>query len=306
MQHRLLPRAITIIIAGAMSFMLITARASPADSSHKFPLPYMWSAKSIVETEHYKNDRKKIMETEYANQPDGFLLKGWLNMIAYFKQQYPTYNCLRTYICAYTSGTNVPQGQENKLVLVFVPAHVTGSTSTELGYYRFIGSDSFTSASANRFTVTQHDLQTWSSNYFDHFLKYLSDDIDQNNPWNRNKNDKYTDTWCLSYCSTVVEELLTEKGYIHVDNPGVNGINISENMLFTFASHPDIYPGDGTKKAGRLFLVFDFTDYSNNAVFLDDMFKFRLRTLSNASCNSCGGPHVLNNGQLCPPASNCP
>jgi len=308
MQPYSLPFKPANILAVLLLLLASNIYAMPADSAYKHPYPRMFAGESDTPMIRYKQARKHIMETDYKDQPDQFMIKGWMNMINYFKVAHPLYTCLRVYICAYTEDNKALARKKNKLALVFVPCRLLSTNSVkELGYYCIPDNDSFNVLHVSHFKIDSQQVQNWHTHYQQHFLKHLSKDIDNTNTENQNRDGYYTDTWCLSYCRSAIQELVKERQYIHTTSDNKTRINISRNMLFSLATFSDV-TAHGVKKSGRLFLAIDFVDKNNKVVAFKTMYNAGKRRYVKYECTECSADKkgFVDNGQLCPPASNCP
>ncbi len=293
------------LVVTVIAFLLFTECKAQAQ---RMPLPQMWISKQISEHKIKNFTQKKLIPlANYTGigQPDQFYLGNFLGMIRYFEDKYDNrFTCLHVYIGAYFSDNTY------HMMLIFAPADL----STDVGtYYQIPEGTAFPNLGKDQvldenFIVNVKDTETLFRNYINFVMPGMFKTIDNSNGDNYLGNNLY-DTKCISYCALWLKQLITEISYQHTLNSKT--VKLDSDMIVRFAAFDQHETNPKIQIPERLFLGFDFTDASGNIVYLDDFDEFESRKPKSTTnippiyCDQCG-PKLLDNGTLCPPASNCP
>jgi hypothetical protein len=276
------------------------------DNANNYPKPYMWSVNNPQWVENFVEIKEPELDKYYAGveQPSLFVLGNFLCMISYFNKQYVTdFQCLHVYIAAYSKENDpkVPQGYGKKLMLIFAPA----KGKTDIGdYYAIPPNTPFDETNAANFKI--NDVQKeWRENYTNDLVNSLSKTIG-NFPDDQIQVGKFSDTRCITYCRQDVLDLVAEQTYTHKNFLG-GTIDLSNSMLARFAAFGmNGNPRRSKSSKKRLFVQFDFLDNAGHIVYLEDTQGFWGRAARKQTCADCLPVHANDNGQLCPPSTNCP
>jgi hypothetical protein len=276
------------------------------DDANKYPKPFMWSENDSKLIERF-NKKKLRLINDYTglSQPSSFILGNFLGMIEYFNTTYKNdFEYLNIYIVAYSSGGDlVPEDYENLLTLLFAPA----KGKTDLDYFTIPPETPFDESKIDQFKIDlgkYPDLpKEWRRNFVNKIIPALYKTIDDKEPGNYH-HDNLADSKRITYCAKDIFELACEQKYKHTDNSN-NEIKFSTDMLASFAA----FGNNGNPRAvnfkakRRLFIQFDFLTLDKKPFYLENTKGFKGRTPPATTCLS---DKELNNGQLCPPSTNCP
>ena len=294
------------------------AQCKPTEYPEKCPLPFMWSKNDPQLIKRFSKKLSLIDKFTGDSHPSSFKLGNFLGMIKYFKDTYGAdFQCLHIYIVAYSieDSPYVPEDCGNLLTLLFAPAkaYVNPTTKTDLAYFTIPPETPFDATDIAKFKI---DLtknpelpKEWRRNYINKIMPAIYKTIDDTDPDNY-ENDNLADTKCITYCAADLLQLVNEIGYIHTDKKTDKEIKYSPNMQASFAA----FGSNGNpRRSGvskkRLFVQFDFLDESDTITYLEDMKEYVKRPKPpKENCLSCVKITMkeINNGQLCPPSTNCP
>jgi hypothetical protein len=285
----------------------ITAQAQ-CDAAANHPRPYMWAPKDDALLQNFKQRKKQVLDDAFhIPQTDSFYLGNFLGMMAYFESRYGAdYTCLHIYICAYGNRgrRHIPKGARNKLTLVFAPAKMEGDSNnwqaTDLGYFTFRPGEPFNAAKPKSFKLRTGPLKNWHRNFSRNMLGKLWQTVNDSTDDNH-EDDRFTDTRAITYCREDLHELIQEQCYAHTI--GQKPVALSKDFTARFAAYSDT----AGKPRKRLFVWFDFTDSLGHIIKLEDTDGFNDRHRARAKCTACQrDKRIVDNGQLCPPSTNCP
>lgn len=292
------------------------AQCKPEEYPEKCQLPFMWSKNDPQLIKRFVSKKLPLINNHTGVlQPSSFTLRNFLGMIKYFKETYGAdFQCLHVYIVAYSNEGSpyVPEDCGNLLTLLFAPAkaYVNPTTKTDLAYFNIPPETLFDPTQIAKFIIKNPDLPTeWRRNYINKIMPAMYKTIDDTEPDNYD-HDNLADTKCITYCAVDLLQLLYEKEYTHTDKKTNKEIKYSPDMQVSFAafgSKGNPRRSDIAKK--RLFLQFDFLDEEGTVRYLEDTKEYDKRPKAiNENCKNCVPITIkeLNNGQLCPPSTNCP
>jgi hypothetical protein len=281
----------------------ITAQAQ-CDAAANHPKPYMWAPKDDALLQNFKQRKKQVLDDAFhIPQTDSFYLGNFLGMMAYFESRYGAdYTCLHIYVCVYgpRGRRHAPNGARNKLTLVFAPAKAARGRLKDLGYFTFQTGIPFNPGNPKPFKLRKGVFKNWHRNFSRNMLGKLWRTVRDSTDENREDN-RYTDTRAITYCREDLHELIQEQCYTHTI--AQQPVSISKDFIARFAAYGDT----AGKLRKRLFVWFDFTDNQGHILPLENTDGFSNREHARGQCTSCQREQqIVDNGQLCPPSTNCP
>jgi len=290
------------------------AQCKPEEYPEKCQMPFMWSKNDPQLIKRFSKKLTLINTHTGGSHPSSFTLRNFLGMIKYFKDTYGgDFKCLHVYIVAYSNedSPSVPEDCGNLLTLLFAPAkaYVNPTTKTDLAYFTIPPNTPFDPTQIANFKISGNLPTEWRRNYINKIMPAILktiNDTDQDNY----DDDNLADTKCITYCAADLLQLVYEREYTHTDKKTNTEIKYSPDMQVSFAA----FGSKGNpRRSGiakkRLFLQFDFLDDSGTVRYLEDTKEYDKRPkATNQNCANCVPITLkeLNNGQLCPPSTNCP
>ena len=291
-------------------------------------IPRMWVSKahSIERSLWFRfgtlvpgNKSKERILSRLSENPPGktlsnkFPVSSFDDLIAKMEADYPSgFAGLHVYITAFKSscpGPLNPATTANKeLVLVFAPANKTGSYPEDLGNYYVISPDDKLC-----YNLGGADIKNcWFNNYKTEVVRGrrgLATTIDSEEKENRAADGRLSDTRSIYYIYKEFKDFIVEERKYQDENTETNpqGIKITDIEMF-FGSYPDrgigdnYYGEDPTKFKNRLIILFEFIR-NGNIFYIDDASDFPGRHKKMILEKKFFGG---DNGQLCPPSTNCP
>jgi len=281
-----------------------------SDDPTKHPIPHMY-VKSTVSQEEEGNFTRFANEINkhYPNQLPSYYCDtaAFMGMGRSFQSLHDALY-LEVFLGVYgaANSPNVPAGYENKLMLIYAPADVTG---VPMGYYTLPDN-------ALRFDLTANKLpdevaQTWMTNYQNTVVQWLNPYLDKNDAANypgRNTTLPLTNTLRIKYLLTDFDELRQEIDYQATEhNDFITGFRAF------FAALPENTAGGNDVMSNRLKVQFEFIQRDKRIFYIDTTAGFAQRPPQNPHFP---GPHIrgaiakmhhsrgLDNGELCPPSCN--
>jgi len=303
-----------IKLLAALIIIFSTSNSNAQDDAINHEKPYMWSKNKPRMIKHFINRKLRLLsEATGKSQPSSFKLGNFLGMVKYFKDTYDKdFECLHVYIAMFSAeGLEVPKGHGNELTLIFSPAK---KTETDPKYFIIPPDKPFDEKKPGDFKIDKKLAMAWRDNYIK-AAESIKKTINKNNPYNEIKPGEVSDTRSITYCSKHLLELVAEQGYTHADRSN-NKIDLSKDIQASFAAFGSKgNPRHEKKGKKRIFVEFGFLGSDGKLIYLEDTKDFRERVPKGRKprkekCMICQpdrpGNKDIDNGQLCPPSSNCP
>lgn len=307
-------------IANDITFARILQQAAP-ENFKCLPKPHMWEPMAIgidrkdsflankhqrLTTFIHKEETKEIFYDQVA----------FTEMINHFENDL-SYSFLQIFIASYQGTEQVPAGEENKLVLIFVPC----AGNKKLGSFIIPPGATHFDHTSTAFRLDNSIAASWVGNYrrkVDGKMGVLLTTIIQTDPENTSQMEEpgqVFDTKRIWYPSSYFKELVAEMAYQeHCNKIPVSGITAQ------FAEYGpagrEANDADHGKYRKRLIVQFELV--KRNSANQNEIFY--IDTTSNSSCTFMQRPDAdastynksglsyeiksLDKGQLCP--ANCP